>query len=342
MRPLLQIEDLHLSLGTGDGLVHALRGVNLHVNSGEVLALVGESGCGKTVTMQAVLGLFAPPQIGSRTGRILFDGRDLLTLSDAQMQRLRGAEIAMVFQDPMTALNPTLTVGRQVSDALIAHRRMPRMEAWRRTVALLEQVGIPQPELRAAQYPFQLSGGLRQRAVIAAALACTPKLLIADEPTTALDVTIQAQILALLRDLQRQYGMAIVLVTHDLGVVAEMAHRVAVMYAGRVVEEGQARAIFAHPAHPYTWGLLDCLPRLNAARSERLRSIVGQPPHLMRPIPGCAFAARCPYVMNVCRTYDPAMLDAGPAHRSACWLLHEHAARIAADTRLGHGVPARS
>lgn len=337
---LLQIEDLHLTLRTGDGLVQALRGVNLHIDPGEVLALVGESGCGKTVTMQTVLGLFAPDQISSRRGRILFDDRDVLALSDAQMQRVRGAEIAMVFQDPMTALNPTLSIGRQVGEAIMAHNRVSRAEAARRTVALLSQVGIPQPELRAAQYPFQLSGGLRQRAVIAAALACTPKLLIADEPTTALDVTIQAQILTLLRDLQRQYGMAIVLVTHDLGVVAEMAHRVAVMYAGRIVEEGPVGEIFAHPAHPYTWGLLDCLPRLDAARDERLRSIEGQPPHLMQPIPGCAFAARCPHAMEVCGNYAPSMLDAGPAHRSACWLLDPHAAALAARTRLGKREPA--
>lgn len=331
---LLTIEDLHLGLRTGEDVVHALRGVSCHVDAGEVLALVGESGCGKTVTMQTVLGLFAPHEVVYRRGRVLFDGHDLLPLSDSEMRRIRGGEIAMVFQDPMTALNPTLTIGRQVAEAIAAHQRLARAAAMRRAVALLGQVGIPQPELRAAQYPFQQSGGLRQRAVIAAALACTPKLLIADEPTTALDVTIQAQILALLRSLQQQYRMAIILVTHDLGVVAEMAHRVAVMYAGRIVEEGPVHEIFARPAHPYTWGLLDCLPRLDAARGQRLRSIEGQPPHLMRPLPGCAFAVRCPYAMEVCGTYAPPMLEAGPAHRSACWLLHGHAAQVADGTRL--------
>lgn len=241
----------------------------------------------------------------------------------------------MVFQDPTTALNPTLTIGRQVGEAIVAHRRLSRGEAWRQAVALLAQVGIPQPEMRAQQYPFQLSGGLRQRAVIAAALACHPKLLIADEPTTALDVTIQAQILALLRSLQQQYGMAIILVTHDLGVVAEMADRVAVMYAGRIVEEGTVEQIFTRPAHPYTWGLLDCLPRLGTARGEKLRFIEGAPPDLTGRLPGCPFAERCPHAMQVCDQFTPPMMEAGAAHQSACWLLHPHAPAVAEGTRRG-------
>jgi len=331
---LLDIDNLHLGLRTDNGVVDALRGVNLSIEPGEVLALVGESGCGKTVTMQTVLGLFPPQTISRREGRVLFEGRNLLGLSDAEMRRLRGADIAMIFQDPMTALNPTLTIGRQVGEAIMAHQRVSRAETASRAIALLAQVGIPQPEMRAAQYPFQLSGGLRQRAVIATALACNPKLLIADEPTTALDVTIQAQILALLRSLQRQYGMAIILVTHDLGVVAEMAHRVAVMYAGRVVEEGPIREIFARPAHPYTWGLLECLPTLEATRGERLRSIEGAPPDLMTPLIGCPFSARCPYAMEVCEQYLPPMIEAGDAHRSACWLLHPSASRLAEGRRI--------
>lgn len=332
---LLEIENLHLGLRTAAGVVHALRGVTLRVDEGDVLAVVGESGCGKTVTMQTVLGLFASREIAYQQGRVAFAGRELLGLSEEEMRRLRGSEIAMVFQDPTTALNPTLTIGRQISEAILAHRHVIRGQAMREAVALLAQVGVPQPEMRAAQYPFQLSGGLRQRAVIASALACGPKLLIADEPTTALDVTIQAQILALLRSLQRQYRMAIILVTHDLGVVAEMAHRVAVMYAGRIVEEGPIDAIFTRPSHPYTWGLLECLPRLSTARNQKLRTIEGAPPDLVGPLPGCAFAYRCPHAMAVCEDHAPPMFDAGMTHHSACWLLHPHAAPIAKGTRLG-------
>lgn len=344
---LLEIDNLHLGLRTADGIVHALHGVTLHVDEGEMLAVVGESGCGKTVTMQTVLGLFSAREIAYRQGRIGFAGRDLLELPEDEMRRLRGSQISMIFQDPMTALNPTLTIGHQIGEAILAHRRVSRAAAMRQAVALLSQVGVPQPEMRAAQYPFQLSGGLRQRAVIASALACGPRLLIADEPTTALDVTIQAQILALLRSLQRQYGMAIILVTHDLGVVAEMADRVAVMYAGRIVEEGPIDAIFSRPSHPYTWGLLECLPRLTTLRSQKLRTIEGAPPDLAGPLPGCAFADRCAHAMSVCGEYLPPMFDAGTKHQSACWLLHPHAAPIAEATRLrqsatateGEGLP---
>jgi len=332
--PLLEIDDLHLGLLTDAGVVHALRGVTLGVEVGEVLAVVGESGCGKSVTMQTVLGLFSSHSVAYRRGRIRFEGRDLLGLSEGEMRGLRGSRIAMIFQDSMTSLNPTLPIGRQIGEAVRAHRRVPWAEAQTRAFELLVQVGIPLPEMRARQYPFQLSGGLRQRAMIATALACDPTLLIADEPTTALDVTIQAQILALLGSLQKQRGVAIILVTHDLGVVAEMAHRVAVMYAGRVVEEGPVGEIFARPSHPYTWGLLECLPRLGAERAARLRSIEGTPPDLMGPLPGCAFAARCPHAMAVCEEYPPPMFEAGPGHRSACWLLHPHAAAEAARTRL--------
>ncbi len=330
---LLQIEDLHLGLRTGAGVVHALHGVDLHVDAGEVLALVGESGCGKTVTMQTVMGLFAPQEIAYRRGRVALEDRDLLAISAAEMRAIRGGTIGMIFQDPMTALNPTLTIGAQIAQTIQAHRRLPRGEARRLATGLLAQVDIPHPEMRAGQYPFQLSGGLRQRAVIAAALAGNPKLLIADEPTTALDVTIQAQILDLLRSLQREYGMAIILVTHDLGVVAEMAHRVAVMYAGQVVEEGPLGEIFTRPSHPYTWGLLECLPRLEVARGQRLRSIEGVPPALLDRPAGCPFAARCPHAMEVCDQWAPPMMPSG-GHQAACWLLHPHASAVSAETRL--------
>jgi len=335
---LLQIDDLRLGLRTGNGVVHALRGVSLDVRSGEVLAVVGESGCGKSVTMQALLGLFAPGQIAYRTGLVLFAGQDLLRLSEPDLRRVRGAEIGMVFQDPMVALTPTLTIGEQIGEALLAHRKVPSRDARRRVITLLEQVGVPHPEIRARQYPFQLSGGLRQRALIAAALAGGPKVLIADEPTTALDVTIQAQILALLRALQRTTDLAVILVTHDLGVVAEIAHRVAVMYAGRIVEEGTVEQILTRPAHPYTWGLLDCLPKLAGDRG-RLRSIEGQPPHLMREIAGCAFAVRCPHAMEVCGPYAPPLFTAEDGHRSACWLLHPSAEPVARRTCLMAGRP---
>lgn len=336
---LLEIKGLRVGLRSGQGVVHALRGVDLHVQSGEVLALVGESGCGKTVTMQTVLGLFSPREIAYREGSVRFDGRELLALREDELQRVRGAQIAMVFQDPMTALNPTLTIGRQIAEAIRGHQRLSAATAQKRALELLSQVGVPQPELRARQYPFQLSGGLRQRAVIASALACHPQVLIADEPTTALDVTIQAQILTLLRSMQQRYGMAIILVTHNLGVVAELAHRVAVMYAGRIVEEGPVDRIFTRPAHPYTWGLLDCLPRMEGARTGRLHAIEGTPPDLMQPLAGCPFADRCEHAMEVCLSHTPPMLGAEGEHRSACWLLHPHATPVAEATRLGahHG-----
>ncbi|OFX35392.1 MAG: peptide ABC transporter ATP-binding protein [Armatimonadetes bacterium RBG_16_67_12] len=325
---LLEIRDLHLGFQVSEGVVHALRGVTIQIERGEVLALVGESGCGKTVTMQSVLRLIPEREIAYRRGEIRFGGQDLLRLPESAMRAIRGRQIAMVFQDPTTALNPTLPVGRQVAEAILAHEAATAREAERRTIELFTRVGIPHPELRLRQYPFQLSGGLRQRVVIAAALAARPRLLIADEPTTALDVTIQAQILALLRALQQTYGMAIVLVSHNLGMVAEMAHRVAIMYAGEVVEEGAVDDVFHRPSHPYTHGLLDCLPSLDTRRTERLRSIEGAPPALLDRITGCAFADRCPYALAVCDDYAPPMTDIGPAHRAACWLAHPHALHV--------------
>ncbi len=334
---LLEIRGLHLGFKVSEGVVHALRGVNLRVEHGEVLALVGESGCGKTATMQSVLRLIPDREIAYRRGEILFDGRDLARLPESAMRSVRGREIAMVFQDPTTALNPTLSVGRQVAEAVVAHEALGWREAERRVIELFTQVGIPHPDMRFRQYPFQLSGGLRQRVVIAAALACRPRLLIADEPTTALDVTIQAQILALLQALQQASGMSIVVVTHNLGIVAEMAHRVAIMYAGEVVEEGPAAEVFAYPSHPYTHGLLECLPRLDMARAQRLRSIEGAPPDLVAGLTGCAFADRCPYAMEVCDQHAPAMSTVGPGRHAACWLTHPHATGLPRPGPRAHG-----
>jgi oligopeptide transport system ATP-binding protein len=331
--PLLAIHNLHLGFQLSHGVVHALRGVDLTVERGEVVALVGESGCGKTATMQSVLRLIPPREIAYQQGEILFGGQDLTRLSEPEMRRIRGGQIAMVFQDPMTALNPTLPVGRQVAEAVLAHEPVSWREARQRVLDLFDQVGIPQPDLRFRQYPFQLSGGLRQRVVIASALACRPTLLIADEPTTALDVTIQAQILALLRSLQQAYGMAIVLVSHNLGIVAELAHRVAIMYAGEVVEEGPVAEVYHRPVHPYTWGLLNCVPRLDSTRGERLQSIEGAPPDLLTRVAACAFADRCPYAMEVCVGYAPPMTEVGPLQRAACWLTHSNAAHMPRPTR---------
>jgi len=323
---LLEIRDLHLGLHTGAGVVHALRGVDLAVASGEVVAVVGESGCGKTVTMQTVMGLLPADEIAYRRGQVRFEGRDLLGLSERDWRRVRGAEISMVFQDPLTTLNPTRTVESQVVEAVQAHGAVAASRARRRTRELLAQVGIPAPEFVARRYPFQLSGGMRQRILIAAALAGNPRLLIADEPTTALDVTIQAQILALLQSLRRRYEMAIVLVTHNLGVVAEMADRVAVMYAGRVVEEGPAHQILSSPAHPYTQGLLEGIPRLDRTREEKLLPIRGAPPILLTEPAGCAFMDRCTHAMGICAAFSPPMFPAAPAQRSACFLHHPAAA----------------
>ncbi|MDE2332922.1 MAG: ABC transporter ATP-binding protein [Rhodospirillales bacterium] len=321
---LLQVSDLQTHFATEDGVVRAVQGLSFSIGAGETVAIVGESGCGKSVTSMSILRLVAEPP-GKVAGSIRFQGRELLTLSEAEMQALRGKDIAMIFQEPMTSLNPVLTVGRQIGETLRLHEGLDAAQATARVVELLSLVGIPAPERRVREYPHQLSGGMRQRVMIAMALACNPKLLIADEPTTALDVTIQAQILDLMRDLKRRVGAAIMLITHDLGVVAEMAERVVVMYAGRKVEEATAAELFARPRHPYTQGLLAAVPKLGSSLGEsgrgRLTEIPGQVPSLRRPIAGCAFAGRCPYVMEVCRQVTPAAADAGTGHLVACHLL---------------------
>jgi peptide/nickel transport system ATP-binding protein len=323
--PLLAVDDLATHFFTRDGVVRAVDGVSFTVGRGEVLAIVGESGCGKSVTSLSIMRLIASPPGKVVKGRVLFEGRDLLQLSEAEMRRIRGNAISMIFQEPMTSLNPVLTIGRQIAEALVLHQGSTREQAARRAVEMLRLVRIPEAERRARQYPHQLSGGMRQRVMIAMALACEPRLLIADEPTTALDVTIQAQILDLMRELQRKTGAAIVLITHDLGVVAEMAERVVVMYAGRKVEEAPVRELFAHPRHPYTRGLLDSIPKLEAGPDghgrgrKRLAEIAGTVPSLLDPIVGCAFAPRCRYATARCRTDAPTLEEKAPGHYAACF-----------------------
>ncbi|MBE3589389.1 MAG: ABC transporter ATP-binding protein [Firmicutes bacterium] len=325
MQPLLEVDDLHVHFRTYGGTVQAVRGVSLRVHAGETLALVGESGCGKSVSMQAVMGLL-PPTARIVAGSIRLEGQELVGMPEDELNRLRGVKMAMIFQDPMTSLNPVLTIGRQIMEVMRVHMGVGAAEARRRALEMLELVGIPSPERRLRQYPHEFSGGMRQRIMIAMALACRPQLLIADEPTTALDVTIQAQILELIRELQKTLGMAVILITHSMGVVAGMADRVAVMYAGQVVEEGCLADVFKHASHPYSWGLLKAVPHLDMDRRQTLRTIPGQPPDLTAPPAGCAFHPRCPYAMNVCLEAAPPVLPAGPGHAARCWLAHPEAA----------------
>ena len=318
---LLEVDRLQTHFGTPDGVVRAVQGLSFHIDAGETVAIVGESGCGKSVTSMSILRLVQEPP-GKIAGEIRFEGRDLLKLSDAEMRGIRGKDISMIFQEPMTSLNPVLTVGRQIGETLRLHEGLSAKDAEARSVEMLTLVGIPAPVRRVREYPHQLSGGMRQRVMIAMALACNPKLLIADEPTTALDVTIQAQILDLMRDLKSRVGAAIMLITHDLGVVAETAQRVVVMYAGRKVEEGGVRDIFARPLHPYTQGLLGAVPKLGSSLSHggrtKLTEIGGQVPSLRSEIVGCAFAGRCPMVTDLCRSVAPAVEAKAPGHFAAC------------------------
>jgi peptide/nickel transport system ATP-binding protein len=321
--PLLAIEDLKTHFYTRDGVVRAVDGVSYAVNAGETLAVVGESGCGKSVTALSVLRLVPSPPGRIVGGAIRFQGADLLALSEAKMRAIRGNEISMIFQEPMTSLNPVLTISRQIGETLRLHQGLGAAAAERRSIEMLRLVRIPEPERRARQYPHELSGGMRQRVMIAMALACNPKLLIADEPTTALDVTIQAQILDLMRELKAKIGAAIVLITHDLGVVAEMAERVVVMYAGRKVEEAPVRALFGRPRHPYTVGLLASVPRLGATLGRhappRLAEIPGTVPSLRESIIGCAFAPRCGFATERCRRETPPLEMKEAAHLAACF-----------------------
>jgi len=315
--PLLDIQNLKVIFhGDRGGVTHAVDGLDLSIKRGETLGLVGESGCGKSVTALAVMGLL-PKASAEVSGRIRFDGAELLSLPDRDMRDLRGDRLAMIFQEPMTSLNPSFSIGEQIAEILIRHRGLSRAQARARTVELLRLVKIASPEQRADDYPHRLSGGMRQRAMIALALACDPQLLIADEPTTALDVTIQAQILALLRELKTSIGIGIVLITHDLGVVAEICDHVAVMYAGEIVEYAPVEVLFAAPQHPYTIGLLGSIPRLDA-KADALAAIEGMVPSLTELPGGCRFAPRCPFVRERCTQAPPAMVDLGSNHRSRC------------------------
>ncbi len=325
---ILEIRDLEVSFGTYGGRVQAVRGVSLDIRAGECLAVVGESGCGKSVTAQAVMRLLPSPP-ARISGTVRFLGEDLLPLPERKMRRIRGCDMGMIFQDPMTSLDPTMTVERQIVEALREHRRVSRREARERALELLRLVQIPQPERRLACYPHEFSGGMRQRVVIAMAVVCSPRLLIADEPTTALDVTTQAQILDLMRDLQRKLGTSVLLITHDMGVVAGMADRVAVLYAGRVAEEGDVGTIFASPSHPYTEALLRSRPRPEEEPRTRLTSIPGTPPDLFAPPPGCGFAPRCDRALRVCHRFAPPFVEIAPGHRAACWLRDPRAAGAA-------------
>jgi len=324
MASLLEVEDLGTWFYTRQGIVKAVDGVDFQVASGETLAIVGESGCGKSMTALSLMRLIPDPPGRIVSGAVKLAGRDLLKISEEEMRGVRGNEISMIFQEPMTSLNPVMTIGKQISEALILHRDMNRKTALKRAVEMLDLVRIPEPAQRAKEYPHQLSGGMRQRAMIAMALACNPKVLIADEPTTALDVTIQAQILDLMLELKEKTGTAIVLITHDLGVVAETTQRVVVMYAGRKVEEAPVEVLFEEPLHPYTRGLMRAIPRLDieadlAGTRPRLQEIPGLVPILTRPIVGCAFAPRCGFATDRCRAEPPPIVDAGAGHTVACW-----------------------
>ena len=319
MSALLRASDLRVGFATEDGVVQAVDGVSFELAAGEVLAIVGESGSGKSVTAQTLTGLTRAPN-ARITGSITYRDRELTRLDDDQLRDVRGEEIAMIFQDPMSSLNPVYRIGDQITEMIHAHRDVSNSEASSRAVELLRSVGIPSPERRARSYPHELSGGMRQRVMIAMALSLEPKVLIADEPTTALDVTVQAQILRLIDELNRERDLAVILITHDLGVVAEVADRVVVMYAGQIVENGTLDEIFYDPQHPYTWGLLGSLTRLDQPRTGRLRQITGQPPSLLDAPPGCRFAPRCPHVFEKCGELPPLEARAGGTHLDRCWL----------------------
>lgn len=336
MSHLLEINNLHVSFDTFAGEVHALRGISMYVDKGETLAVVGESGCGKTVTAQSVMRLIPSPPGRFKGGSIIFNDRELTALTEREMESVRGREMGMIFQDPMTSLNPTMTVGRQISEGLIKHHGMTADAALRRSIELLEMVEIPHASQRVKNYPHQFSGGMRQRVMAAIALACSPQLLFADEPTTALDVTIQAQILELLQELQKKTNTAIVLITHDMGVVAKMAMRINVMYAGKIVEAGIAEQIFYQPRHPYTWSLLKSIPRMDR-EVDRLLSIPGTPPDLFSPPRGCAFASRCAHTMKVCLEVEPEAYQVNGEHEAFCWLYHPMAEAVREEAAVLEG-----
>ncbi|MFD1017860.1 ABC transporter ATP-binding protein [Thalassobacillus hwangdonensis] len=327
MEKILEVNDLKISFDTYGGEVQAVRGVTFDLKKGETLAIVGESGSGKSVTTRALARLIPSPPGRIKEGEILFEGKDLTKASEREMQQIRGKKISTIFQDPMTSLNPTMKIGNQVMEGLIKHQKIPKAQAKKKTVELLELVGIPNPEQRLNQYPHQFSGGQRQRVVVAIALACNPKILIADEPTTALDVTIQAQILELMKDIQKKTDSSIIFITHDLGVVANVADRVAVMYAGKIVEIGTVDDVFYNPKHPYTWGLLGSMPTLDNT-DEDLIAIPGSPPDMLKPPKGDAFAPRNEYALEIDKEMEPPMFKVSDTHYAATWLLHEYAPEV--------------
>ena len=337
MEVLLDVRGLRTHFHTSGGVIRAVDGVSWDVRKGETVALVGESGCGKSVSALSVMRLVSRPAGRIEAGEILFKGRNLLALSEEEMRQVRGREIGMIFQEPMTSLNPVLTVGRQLTEPLEIHLNMNRTESQARAVELLSLVGIPDGARRLRQFPHQFSGGMRQRIMIAMALACNPALILADEPTTALDVTIQAQILELMKSLSRRLGVAILMITHNLGVVARYADRVNVMYAGKIVERASAREIYANPRHPYTLGLLRSVPRLDEPRRAKLQPISGQPPDLSRLPPGCSFAPRCAYVVERCRHEVPPLDAVVADHVSACWLARDLPTAVAAALAAANG-----
>ncbi|MCP9990962.1 MULTISPECIES: ABC transporter ATP-binding protein [Streptomyces] len=319
---LLEVRDLHVEFRTRDGVAKAVNGVTYGVDEGETLAVLGESGSGKSVTAQAVMGILDTPPGRVTGGEVVFQGRDLLTLKEEERRRIRGAEMAMIFQDALSALNPVLTVGDQLAEMFTVHRGMSRKDARAKAVELMDRVRIPAARERVRQYPHQFSGGMRQRIMIAMAIALEPALIIADEPTTALDVTVQAQVMELLAELRREYRMGLILITHDLGVVADVADRIAVMYAGRIVESAPVHDIYKAPAHPYTRGLLDSIPRLDQ-KGRELYAIKGLPPNLTRIPPGCPFHPRCPLARDVCTTDDPPLYEVSGTRGSACHFWRE-------------------
>lgn len=332
MEKVLEVKDLHVTFTTYGGEVQAVRGVSFDLFKGETLAIVGESGCGKSVTSQSIMRLIPSPPGRIADGAVLFKGKDLTKLKESEMRDIRGADISMIFQDPMTALNPTITIGEQIIEGIMQHETISRQDARKKALEMLNLVGIPNPSERLKHYPHQFSGGMRQRIVIAMALVCEPEVLIADEPTTALDVTIQAQILDLFKDIQKKTGVSIIIITHDLGVVAQVADRIAVMYAGKIVEAGERREIFYNPQHPYTKGLLNSVPRLDLDGAD-LIPIGGSPPDLFAPPTGCPFAARCGYAMEVCDRVYPYKTHLSRDHHVDCWLQDERAQKMLAGVK---------
>lgn len=327
MSKILQVKDLELSFHTFAGEVKAIRGVNFDLNKGETLAIVGESGSGKSVTTKSIMRLLPESSSEFKNGEILFDGKDLTKLSEKEMQKIRGKDISMIFQDPMTSLNPTMTIGKQIMEPILKHQKVSKAKARKVAIDLLNMVGIPNAETRYKMYPHQFSGGQRQRIVIATALACNPQILIADEPTTALDVTIQAQILELMKDIQKKIDTSIIFITHDLGVVANVADRVAVMYGGMIVEIGTVDEIFYNPQHPYTWGLLSSMPSMDL-NEEKLYAIPGTPPDLLNPPKGDAFALRSEYALKIDMEQPPPFFQVSDTHYAATWLLHPQAPQV--------------